>query len=96
MKAICEKLLTEWTDTHVLLAARDAVKGQEAVRDLVRIVGGNCQDRVELVVLDTSSDVSVLAAAEANKDQLYGIINNAGVSRGQCCFHYVYTIIRKE
>lgn len=83
--AICEKLLTEWKDTHVLLGARDREKGEQAVADLVRSIGGDCKDRLELIVLDTSSDDSVKQAAQSLKEggggggELYGIINNAGV-----------------
>jgi NAD(P)-dependent dehydrogenase (short-subunit alcohol dehydrogenase family) len=81
-KAICERLLTEWKDTHVLLASRDLQRGEEAIQDLIVSVGQDCQDRLELIHLDTSSDESVAAAAEklAGEGKLYGIVNNAGVS----------------
>ena len=84
-KSICEKLLKDWNDTVVLLGARDAERGNAAIQDIVREVGGNCRERLQLIVVDTSSDASVKEAAsklEAEQQPpLYGIINNAGVSR---------------
>jgi NAD(P)-dependent dehydrogenase (short-subunit alcohol dehydrogenase family) len=82
--AICERLLTEWTNTYVILGSRDPSKGQQAVSDLVQSIGGNCQGRLELMVLDASSDESVRMAAQSFESKhglssLYGIINNAGV-----------------
>jgi len=81
-KAICEKLLKDWNDTVVLLGARDAERGHAAIQDIVREVG-DCRERLQLVVVDTSSDASVKQAAAKLEAEppLYGIINNAGVSR---------------
>jgi NAD(P)-dependent dehydrogenase (short-subunit alcohol dehydrogenase family) len=80
-KAICEKLLTEWPDTFVLLGSRDAQRGEQAVQDIVKNLGGNCKDRLQLLVLDTSSSSSVKRAADSldASTELYGIVNNAGV-----------------
>jgi NAD(P)-dependent dehydrogenase (short-subunit alcohol dehydrogenase family) len=70
----------------VILGSRDAKRGEEAVSDLIRTIGGNCHERIELCVLDTSSDTSVKEAAMVFEKKfgtiegtLYGIINNAGV-----------------
>jgi hypothetical protein len=83
--AICERLLTEWKDTHVLLGSRSQERGQQAVDDLIATIGGDCQERLQLLVLDTSSDDSVRQAAnklqESGDTNLYGIINNAGVRK---------------
>jgi NAD(P)-dependent dehydrogenase (short-subunit alcohol dehydrogenase family) len=85
LSAICERLLTEWKDTHVLLGSRSQERGQQAVDDLISTIGGDCQERLQLLVLDTSSDDSVRQAAnklqESGNTNLYGIINNAGVRK---------------
>jgi hypothetical protein len=85
LSAICERLLTEWKDTHVLLGSRSQERGQQAVDDLISTIGGDCQERLQLLVLDTSSDDSVGQAAnklqESGNTNLYGIINNAGVRK---------------
>jgi NAD(P)-dependent dehydrogenase (short-subunit alcohol dehydrogenase family) len=87
-------LLTEWSDTYVILAARDIKRGEEAVTDLIQSIGKDTRDRIELCVLDTSSDESVRSAAQSfetkfgdnSKGSLYGIINNAGVRHIQHVF----------
>ena len=85
--AICERLLTEWSDTYVILGSRDLKRGEEAVNELIQSIGNTIQDRIETCVIDTSSDDSVLDAAKSFQSKhgssagsLYGIINNAGVS----------------
>ncbi len=64
------------------MGARRVERGQEAIQDLIAELPGDIKDRLELLELDTSSDESVKAAADkiANEPELYGIINNAGVS----------------
>jgi hypothetical protein len=82
----------------VLLAARDAARGQAAIDDIVRDYDSTgaaaagaaagrkepppIRDRLELLVMDTSSTASVRQAASSlpADTKLYGIINNAGVS----------------
>jgi len=87
-RAICARLLSEWTDTHVILGSRDADRGREAVEAILREVGGGdaARGRLECIELDVSSDESVAAAAskleESGSAPLYGIINNAGVGWG--------------
>ena len=73
----------------MILGSRDPERGQVALKEIVESIGGNCQERLEFLLLDTSSDDSVRLAAQTfhNKygDQsLYGIINNAGVRRLYC------------
>ena len=79
-KAICQKLVSEWPDTIVYLGSRDSERGQAAIRDIVNAVGC-AKDRLQLIVMDTSSDESVKSAAsQLEGTTLYGIVNNAGVS----------------
>ena len=80
-KAICERLLTEWKDTHVIMGSRSLERGQQAVKDISSKL--SCPERLTCLQLDTSSDASVEQAAQELVQQgltpLYGIINNAGV-----------------
>jgi NAD(P)-dependent dehydrogenase (short-subunit alcohol dehydrogenase family) len=64
------------------MGSRSVERGQQAIQDLIAELPGDIKDRLELLELDTSSDESVKAAADkiANEPELYGIINNAGVS----------------
>lgn len=82
-RAICERLLNEWENTHVILTARSAERGKAAVEDIVKTL--KCSpDRIEFLEMDVASDLSVKAAGEAFEKMnsaLDGIINNAGVSR---------------
>ncbi|KAG7374778.1 short-chain dehydrogenase/reductase SDR [Nitzschia inconspicua] len=87
-KACCQKLLEEHSDVFVWLGSRSSERGEEAVQDIIKSVGGDCQDRIAMVTLDVSSEESVLQAAAKIQQQLkgdgklYGIINNAGIIRG--------------
>lgn len=66
------------------MGSRDKARGEKAVAEIVKKLGGDCKDRLELIVLDTSSDASVKEAAqgfEGSGGNLDGIINNAGVSK---------------
>lgn len=83
-KAICQLLLEKHPNVCVLLGSRDVGRGEAAVQDLVATVGDDCQDRIHVVQLDTTSDESVnKAAAEVGKGgSLYGIVNNAGIGFG--------------
>lgn len=81
--AVCERLLAEWKDTYVILGSRDGQRGETAVRSIVDKLGGSVADRIECVVLDTTSEDSVRAAAASMKDQpLYAVVNNAGIGWG--------------
>eukprot|EP00559_Dactyliosolen_fragilissimus_P009416 CAMPEP_0184858964 /NCGR_PEP_ID=MMETSP0580-20130426/3986_1 /TAXON_ID=1118495 /ORGANISM="Dactyliosolen fragilissimus" /LENGTH=293 /DNA_ID=CAMNT_0027355345 /DNA_START=79 /DNA_END=960 /DNA_ORIENTATION=- len=78
-KAICEKLLKETSDVHVLLGSRDVSRGEQAVKDLTSAIP-SAAGRVEAIQIDTQSDESVSsAAAQCQSKTLYGIVNNAGV-----------------
>lgn len=83
-KAICQLLLEKHPDVFVLLGSRNLGRGEEAVQDLIAAVGNSCENRLQVVQLDTSSTESVNTAAEqVGKDgTLYGIVNNAGIGFG--------------
>ena len=83
-KAICQLLLEQYPDVHVILGSRDPTRGQQAVSDITATLGSDkVQGRLETLTLDTGSDDSVKQAATKLKDtRLYGIINNAGVHSG--------------
>ncbi|MEO1062277.1 MAG: oxidoreductase [Actinomycetota bacterium] len=64
----------------VIVAARSASKGQEAVRDLESIAGAGSVDLVELDLASTASIRSAATALhERFADGLDGVVNNAGV-----------------
>lgn len=80
--AICESLLKNYNDVTVLLGSRDANRGKAAVEQLLSETT-NEKDRIQLVVLDTTSTDSIQKAAENIDDgSLYGIVNNAGIGHG--------------
>lgn len=68
----------------VLLGSRDAGRGEEAIQDLKKALGdAACKDRLQLLEIDTSSDDSVQKAAQSlNGEEIYGIVNNAGIGFG--------------
>ncbi|CAE7570839.1 Cbr1 [Symbiodinium natans] len=77
---IVKKLLTDASNTFVYLGARDEGRGQSAVKSLIEM-HPDWQDRVDLLLIDPTSDSSVAAAQrklQAASVELYGIVNNAG------------------
>ncbi|KAL3942292.1 MAG: hypothetical protein SGBAC_003501 [Bacillariaceae sp.] len=80
--AICQRILEESSDVKVLLGSRDMGRGQQAAEFLKKKIS-NCQDRLEVIEMDTSSDESVKKAA-SQIDSLFGIVNNAGVIDYDC------------
>lgn len=80
--AICQRILEETSDVKVLLGSRDLGRGQQAADYLKKQIS-NCQERLEVIEMDTSSDESVKKAA-SQIDSLYGIVNNAGVLDPPC------------
>ena len=87
--AIATAILEEHGDTHVLLGARDPELGHQAIQGLVAS-HPDWADRVSAVEVDVSSDVSVERAARHVRERsgrspapLYGLVNNAGISRGE-------------
>jgi len=81
--AIVEAILAEHTDTFVYLGSRDATRGRDAAKHLP-------QERVQVVSLDVASDASVTAAL-AEVEDLYGVVNNAGVGYGSSFSDVVQT-----
>ena len=83
--AIATAILEEHDDTHVLLGARSAERGREAVDNLQRD-HADWRARVELLELDVASDDSVQRAARSVRERfgrepapLYAVVNNAGI-----------------
>jgi len=84
--ALCQQLALEH-GCHIVLSARTAQKGIDAVAELQKAIDSaddNCQGSVEFLQLDTGNDASVKAAAEAYQakhgdSKLGAIVNNAGI-----------------
>lgn len=84
-KAICKEILRQIPESFVILGSRDASRGAESVKDIVKEVDG-ANDRIVPIELDVTSESSVNFAAEkvaAKFGKIYGIINNAGVGFGR-------------
>ncbi len=82
---LCKVLLEDHPDIHVILYSRSPSKGKQVAQELIQKIGEGCMDRLEVVELDTASDESVAKAAKQislKHDELYGIINNAGIAYG--------------
>ncbi|CAE8704491.1 unnamed protein product [Polarella glacialis] len=83
-KALCKQLAVNH-GFHVLLGSRDEARGKAAIQSIVD-ANPACKEQIELLIIDTSSDASVAAAAACvaakfgtETQPLYGIINNAGL-----------------
>jgi len=79
--ALCKQLAEE-NGCHVYLGSRSLERGEAAVKSIIE-AAPKCEGKIELVQVDTASDASVAAAAEAVKaklgsELLYGVVNNAG------------------
>ena len=84
--AIVQALLQHHTDTFVLLGSRDLERGEQAMRALLD-TNAAWQNRVDVVQLDVTDDISVRNAADSISQQfgqtpLYGLVNNAGTWAG--------------
>ena len=55
-KALCEKILSNYSDTYVILGSRDAKRGEDAINDIVQTLGEGIQSRIELLTIDVSDD----------------------------------------
>ncbi len=84
-RAIAMGILDHAEDTFVLLGARSAERGREAL-DAIAQARPALEQRLSLVELDVSRNDSVTRAAETvarslgATGALYGVVNNAGVS----------------
>jgi carbonyl reductase 1 len=85
--AVCQALLEQYPDVHVLLGSRDTARGQQAVEQLKQAVGvDKCQGRLEVITINTTDPASVTAAAASitamastlSQPVLHGLVNNAG------------------
>jgi len=73
--ALCQQL-AEDEGNFVYLASRNQQRGEEAVKNIGK-------PNVKLVVMDVSNDASVAAAAAGLQgEELYAIVNNAGIGFG--------------
>jgi len=86
--AIANRCLHDHADTHVILGCRSTTRGEAAALEL-SAAKPEWRERVSVLQMDTSSDVSVKAAADrlAKKHaqepwMLHGIVNNAGIAAG--------------
>lgn len=78
--ALCKLLVTEH-DCYVYLGSRTESKGKAAVANIVEKFP-NTSDKIELILIDVSDDISVTMAAQnlrARGVLLYALVNNAGV-----------------
>ena len=96
--ALCKRILSEHSDTHVYLCSRDIQRGREAKEALLtEINGGNIDaERIDVLQLDVTSDESVQDAVNTvrlnlgstdnnNEDDdkvLAGVVSNAGILWG--------------
>ena len=86
--AIVNRCLADHKDTQVVMACRSASRGEAAAAELIA-ANPEWKERLLVLEMDTSSDASVVAAADALKKKLgdkppllYGIVNNAGIAAG--------------
>lgn len=86
--AICQAILEHDEHTRVILGSRDSERGEAAINRLLEVQGG-WRERLMLLPLDVSDDLSVQAAVQAvaasindGAATLYGIVNNAGIGFG--------------
>mmetsp|Transcript_21595 Transcript_21595/g.26736 ORF Transcript_21595/g.26736 Transcript_21595/m.26736 type:complete len:391 (+) Transcript_21595:12-1184(+) len=69
--ALCERILSEYDDTHVFLASRNHTRGEDAVAQLQTKLRAT-RDRVEVLPLDVTDDESVSAAADYVRQRCHG------------------------
>ena len=76
-RALCRQLAVE-EGCVVLLGARDRERGEEAVAAIRSELPEAANARVELVVVDVTSDESVAGAVASISEPVYALVNNAG------------------
>lgn len=85
---MCQKLLSDYPDTYVILGSRDKKRGDDAAVDIAKELGTSYDpNRLEVLEIDVSNDASVTTAAAAIKSKygensFYGVVNNAGIGFG--------------
>ena len=90
---LCKKLVTAHQPCRVFLCSRDVARGKAAVESLQNIAkeaGVPAPVQVELIQLDVGDDASVKSAADSvrailsrTNEQLFALVNNAGVINPQ-------------
>ena len=86
--ALCKRILSEYGDTHVYLCSRDVQRGREAKESLLADIGCDNPDRIDVLQLDVTSDVSVEDAMNTVRlnlgpdEKLAGVVSNAGILWG--------------
>ncbi|MCR9096888.1 MAG: SDR family NAD(P)-dependent oxidoreductase [bacterium] len=76
-RALCRQLAVD-EGCDVLLGARDRARGEEVVASIRSELRGADAARVELVVVDVTSDQSVARAVSTISEPVYALVNNAG------------------
>jgi NAD(P)-dependent dehydrogenase (short-subunit alcohol dehydrogenase family) len=79
--AIVESLLQQEPDSVVLLGSRDEARGRAAVEGVLARLGPAFRGRLQLLLIDVTSQASVdeaLATVIKDHSNIYGVINNAG------------------
>ena len=82
--AAVEAILRDQPQYRVLLGSRDSQRGEAAVEQLLAATGANAE-RLAVVPLDVCDENSVAQAAQElqnSDDELYGLVNNAGIVGG--------------
>lgn len=85
--AIVGRCLRDHKDTHCIIACRSAERGMRAIASLSKD-DPSWSARLSLLEMDTASDASVSAAAATltarleSDNQLFAIVNNAGIATG--------------
>jgi NAD(P)-dependent dehydrogenase (short-subunit alcohol dehydrogenase family) len=88
-REICRRILADVPDSYVILGSRNALRGKDAVRTILK-QEPSAEGRIEMVVLDVESDESVAAAVASiaarfpnEPEPLHGLCNNAGIGFGK-------------
>ena len=84
--SIC-KFCIEKHDCYVYMGARDEAKGIAAIEQMKKELPGS-EGKIEVLKVDVSVEQSIVDAASAIKaklggQKLYGLVNNAGILRGE-------------
>jgi len=91
--ALCKRILSEYGNTHVYLCSRDVQRGREAKESLLTDLQQSSHDihpdRIDVLQLDVTSDISVQDAMNTVRlnlsgphDTLAGVVSNAGILWG--------------
>ena len=86
---ICKKIVQTVPDAHVILSARNAARGEKAVKEVIAS-DPTADGRVDFVQMEVTDEKSIASAVNAVKEMysdeptpLYGLCNNAGIGFGK-------------